>query len=153
MSTSRSAGFTLLELLVVLVIMALGISIVATRLDQVVPGVGVKAETRKVAALLRHARSQAVLLNQVTLIRLVENPAGLAFGDDPQIYYPPADIHLQLSGGSGRGESEEAGQQVTGIRFFPEGHASGGSIGLSGEGGGRATISVDRLTGRVSIDG
>lgn len=156
MSTARGAGFTLLELLVTLVIMTIAVALVAPRFTEALPGAELKAETRKVAALLRHARSQAVVLNQVIQISLVEEPVALSISTQVRSYRPPGAIRLELVGGRASEETEETDQvdqpgEV--IRFFPEGHSNGGTITLSREDGRRASISIDWLTGRVSIDG
>jgi len=153
MSTARGAGFTLLELLVTLVIMTLAVSLVAPRFGEALPGAELKAETRKVAALLRHARSQALVLNREIQIRLVEEPAALSISTEAQPYRPPGQVHLELSAGRASEDSDQADRPGQVIRFFPEGHSSGGSISLSREDGRRASISIDWLTGRVSIDG
>lgn len=153
MSTVRSAGFTLLEVLVTLVIMVIAVSLVAPRLGEALPGAELKAETRKVAALLRHARSQALVLNREIQIRLVQEPAALSISTQAQPYLPPGEVHLALNPGRASEATEQADQPGKVISFFPEGYSSGGSITLSREDGRRASISIDWLTGRVSIDG
>lgn len=153
MSTARGAGFTLLEVLVTLVIMTLAVSLVAPRIGEALPGAELKAETRKVAALLRHARSQALVLNREIQIRLVQEPAALSISTQAQPYRPPGQVRLELNPGRASEETEQADQPGEVISFFPEGHSSGGSITLSREDGRHASISIDWLTGRVSIDG
>lgn len=153
MPTARGAGFTLLEVLVTLVIMTLAVSLVAPRFGEALPGAELKAETRKVAALLRHARSQAVVLNREIQIRLVQEPAALSISTQAQPYRPRGQVRLELNPGQASEDIDQADQQGEVIRFFPEGHSSGGSITLSREDGRSASISIDWLTGRVSIDG
>lgn len=153
MPTARGAGFTLLELLVTLVIMTLAVSLVAPRLGEALPGAELKAETRKVAALLRHARSQAVVLNREILIRLVDEPAALSISTQAQPYRLPGQVRLALNPRRASEETDPADQPGEVIRFFPEGHSTGGSITLSREDGRHTSINIDWLTGRVSIDG
>lgn len=151
-STARGAGFTLLELLVTLVIMTMAVALVAPRFTEALPGAELKAETRKVVALLRYARSQAVVLNQEIQISLDEDPVALSISMQVRAYRPPDVIRLELTPGRASEETDLADQQGGVIRFFPEGHSSGGSITLSREDGRHASISIDWLTGRVSID-
>lgn len=152
-STVRRTGFTLLELLVTLVIMTIAVALVAPRFTEALPGAELKAETRKVAALLRHARSQAVVFNQEIQVRLEEDPIALSISTQGRAYRPPDTIRLELAPGRASEQVDLADRQGGVIRFFPEGHSSGGSITLSREGGRQASISIDWLTGRVSIDG
>ena len=153
MATTRDAGFTLLEVLVTLVIMALALALVAPRFGDALPGVELQAETRKVVAMLRHARSKAVLLNQDIQIQLVEEPAALSISTEDEPYRPPEHIRLELSAGRVSAAAEQPIIEVDqAIRFFAEGYSSGGSITLSREDGRRASIHVDWLTGRVSTD-
>lgn len=152
MATTRDAGFTLLEVLVTLVIMALALALVAPRFGDALPGVELQAETRKVVALLRHARSKAVVLNQDVQIQLVEEPAGLSISTEAEPYLPPEHIRLELSAGRASAVADQPNEADQVIRFFAEGHSSGGSITLSREDGKHTSIHVDWLTGRVSID-
>lgn len=155
-STVRRTGFTLLELLVTLVIMTIAVALVAPRFTEALPGAELKAETRKVAAMLRHARSQAVVFNQEIQVRLEEDPIALSISTQVRAYRPPDTIRLELAPGRASEQADLADladRQGGVIRFFPEGHSSGGSITLSREGGRQASISIDWLTGRVSIDG
>ena len=152
MATTRDAGFTLLEVLVTLVIMALALALVAPRFGDALPGVELQAETRKVVALLRHARSQAVVLNQEIQISLVEEPTALSISTQAEPYRPPEHIRLELSSGRASAAADQPIEADQAIRFFAEGHSSGGSLTLSREDGRRASIHIDWLSGRVSID-
>lgn len=149
---SSSRGFTLLELLVTLVIAALLVVLVAPQVGGLLASAELEGETRKVASLLRYARSQAVLLNQDTLVRLSEDPHGLNVSGRAELYQPPANIRLDLSAGRGEAETAVPTGLAAAIRFYPAGGSSGGSIVLSLEGGRSTSISADWLSGRVRID-
>lgn len=145
-------GFTLLELLVTLVIAGLVLSLVTPRVSTVLVTAELKGEARKVASLMRHARSQAVLRNQETVIRLSEEPTALSIDDRDLLYRPPDHVRVELTAEDEATDALQTGLEEPAIRFFAAGGSSGGSILISLEDGQGATISVDPLSGRVHID-
>ena len=151
MCNPSAKGFTLLELLVVLVIIASLIGLVAPRLDGAMAPIMLASEGRKVAALLRHARSQAVLRNQDAAVRLAGDPPGLSLDIRDAPYRPPQSIHLELRGGK-VSAAEAAATAEAAIRFYAAGGSSGGEVILSLEDGRKTAVSVDWLSGRVRVD-
>lgn len=149
---SRPYGFTLLELLVVLVIASLAISLVGPAFQRVLPGLTLEAESRKLAALLRHARSQAILSGAPVAISQDAESGGLLLSYREQPYVLPERFSLTLEAGPGKSESETGlGLGVAQILFYPRGDSSGGSLSLSLErdDGRSEAVSVDWLSGRV----
>lgn len=152
MSRRAEFGFTLLELLVTLTIAVLALSLVIPRLDGAMATAELKGEARKVASLLRHARTQAVLSNQETRVRLNLEPLEL-IGDDQLVpYRPPGEIRLTLSAGASASEQSATQASEQAIRFFPAGGSSGGQVVVSLADGRQAAVGVDWLSGRVRID-
>lgn len=127
----RQAGFTLLEMLVVLLLLGLATALVAPRLS--LGGAALDADTRTLAAALSAARDQAVRTGRVVEVRL----------DMPL----PGTAGLRVVG-----DAEWMGDGVARIRFLPDGSASGADIRLSGRHGGERRVAVDWLTGRVRHD-
>jgi len=119
-----SAGFTLLELLVVIAVLALAATLVVPRLSTATGASAFAAATERTLSELRLARSSAIQERReefVTATRLSD-----LTGVD--IETTPAD----------------------GIRFSPDGSGSGGRVHLL-DGGRQASIDVDWLTGRARI--
>lgn len=141
-----SRGFTLLELLVVLVVASLAMGLVGPAFQRLLPGLQLETEGRKVAALLRHARSQAILSGAPVAISQDAETGGLRLSYREQPYRLPAHLTLSLEGGPA-GDSEQTGS--TRILFYPQGDSSGGSLNLEGEEGRGQLIEVDWLSGRV----
>ncbi len=104
---SRSNGFTLIELVVVLVIMSFLFAIVGPAVMKGLSGITLKTAVKKVASALRYARSQAVNRDQSysvifdreqnrVVVRSIPNPApsiqdeeseeesGVAEGEEPE---------------------------------------------------------------------
>ncbi|MGQ7960122.1 GspH/FimT family pseudopilin [Pseudomonas sp. SP16.1] len=147
---SGGRGFTLLELLVVLVIASLAISLVGPAFQRLLPGLSLEAESRKLAALLRHARSQAILSGAPVAISQDAETGGLLLSYREQPYVLPEGFSLTLATGPGKAEGE-AGLDlgVTQILFYPRGDSSGGSLSLALDDGRSEAVSVDWLSGRV----
>lgn len=142
---SKSRGFTLLELLVVLVIASLAISLVGPAFQRLLPSLQLEAESRKLVAMLRHARSQAILSGDPVAISQ-DADGGLRLSYRPQVYRLPAHLSLTLAAGSGQGDTVAGMPQIL---FYPRGDSSGGSLELKQEAGRSELISVDWLSGRV----
>lgn len=128
------AGFTLLEMVVVLAILALTLSLVLTRGPPRSAGLDVRASAALVAQTLRGARAAAVAGNQATAVTL--DPAGNRVAAGGRVTRLPADVSLSASGPA--------------VSFAPDGSSSGGTVGLAGAGR-RFAVAVNWLTGRVSV--
>lgn len=139
-------GFTLLEMIFVLVIMAmmaglLGGSIVG-RLDSV----RVSTAARDLTAALRHTRSQAILLRKEQFLEVdLDKRSYLAPGRTAVVL--PEQLQLKLLTASVEASSEKQGR----IRFFPDGGSTGGRVTLiAGER--EWKVSVSWLTGEIEMD-
>ena len=140
-------GFTLLELLVVITIIGVMLAFVPGFLLRGQPGLDVEVAARSIADALRQTRSQAVLENREQLFALdVEERLFRAGGQRAPVQI---DRGIEVTFQSARSElmSETIGQ----IRFFPDGSATGGRIGLTLDGR-HAEVVVDWLSGLVSVD-
>ncbi|GAA3550294.1 GspH/FimT family protein [Zobellella aerophila] len=136
-------GFTLLELLVVLVIAMLALTVVAPRFSALLPGVELKTYSQQTAALLRLARSQAIGRGEEVALTFDGETRETRMSDG--VYPWPENIQLQLpTAGPPRGPQEKK------MIFYPDGSASGGMITVSSSSR-QYLIEVNWLTGRVSI--
>ncbi|GGO80155.1 hypothetical protein GCM10011348_16230 [Marinobacterium nitratireducens] len=159
MKSPRQAGFTLLELMVVLVMASLMLSLVVPRFAAVLPGVELKSYTQKTAALLRKLRSQAMAESRLVALSLDSEAHQIRVSGLDAPIAVPEDISLTLNddGSLALGneivlpESFGVSEALPSIRFYPDGSSSGGDLTLTSAGGGYA-IRVDWLTGQVSID-
>jgi len=142
----HEAGFTLLELLVVLAIVSLLAVTLPGRMTRGVDPVRVEAAARLVAVDLSKTRSAAMGSGRQTL-----------FVVDPEaaIYRPGDDAPVQLPQGTRITLLTAAQERLDGgrgaIRFFPDGGATGGRITLVARNGLERTITVDWLSGHVSL--
>ena len=143
---TRQAGFTLLEVLVVLAVVGLALGLVAARGPARSPSLEAREAAGELALALRQARGLAIASNRrVTFVLDVARHA-YRIGDGPTRPLPAA---LALSMTAAAGEAGE-GRTASGIGFSPDGSSSGGRIRLAAGAVGRV-VAVDWLTGRVTV--
>jgi general secretion pathway protein H len=128
----RERGFTLIELIVVLVILGLALSMVLGQGVVRSPTMEFDSAVRQVAGTLRLARSRAIADDR--LVPVVFAPRGFQLDRDTAIAVSP-DIVL-------------GGNRL--IDFTPDGESSGGQVTLR-MGSRQMVIGVDWLTGRVEL--
>ncbi len=140
------AGFTLLELLVVLVLVALVVALAPPLWSNAVPTAEHRAVTRQVAQMLRMARAEAVARRIDVPVRfdLAANTISLQAHKTLRL---PEGITIELT----TTEAEKLDEQRAAVRFYPDGGSSGGRVTLRA--GERAyRVDIDWLTGRIAID-
>lgn len=138
----RAAGFSLVEMLVVLAILALAAGIGVLSIRTIVPSQRLAAMAERIAGEIALLRTEAQRTGRVT--RLVYDGETHRFlGSRPGV---PA---IAMAGWAIRFETATASRtQGTQLRFFPDGGSTGARITLSGPGGTRI-LSVSRATGVV----
>jgi general secretion pathway protein H len=137
-----TAGFTLIEMIVVLVVLGLTLSLVMARGPMHSPALDARVAARQVAQVLRLARSRAIALDRPVAVSL--DAATHAVRIDGGAFQA-------LPRGVGVAAVSFTGQAIVAIRFAPDGSSSGARIAL-GEAGSVRQVVVDWLTGRVSLD-
>jgi len=141
----RSSGFTLVELLVVMVIAALVLGLVATSISRNISGAEMRSAARKMTASLRYTRTRAILDKQEQVFMIdTENRSYLA--PKREAVALPEGMNVAVT----TARSELTGENVGGIRFYPDGGSTGGFVEL--EANERIyRIDVAWLTGEASI--
>jgi len=146
MRGARSRGFTLLELLLVLVIAATGYALVVRFTGSGVSGAQLKSAARAVAAGLRDARGVAIATQESAALNVdVEKRTIEVTGAArPRSLPDRLDIKLDTA------QAEVVDEKRGAIRFYPDGSSTGGRVTLA-SGERRFLVDVDWLTGRVTI--
>ena len=140
-----ATGFTLLELLAVLVILALLAAFVVPSLSGGA-SVELKSAARSLAAGLRLTRNQALNDNRSTALALDVANREFQLPGEKRVRKLPKRVDIVLFTARSEQQSEQSGA----IRFFPDGSSTGGRITLSTDSM-RYLVNVDWLTGRVSV--
>lgn len=142
-STDRHAGFTLIEVVAVMLIIALVSSLAVTMMPGTGRG-GLKALTLQTAALLRRERLGAVLTGRDRQVSL-DGERRVLVGDGGNIVAIPRDVVLDLLGI----DALWSGRQAV-VRFTPDGASTGAVLKLSRENA-EYEIRVNWYTGGVAI--
>lgn len=125
----QQLGFTLLELLVVLVIMAAAATLVTSSLARPMAKADFRAVRDSLVRELRLARSDAVSTGSETVVALDPRQRWFQRGEGKR-HLIPTGIRLDVV--SAQEAATTASQ--TAIRFFPDGESTGGRIRLTADG-------------------
>lgn len=134
-------GFTLLELIVTLLVVAIAVGLVAPAIGRSMETVRTRAQVAGFSATFRHAREQAITTQQQHTV--VVNPASriltVTTGDDDVRWTRALSNRLTI---------EAASPQALTVRFAPQGTSTGGQFRVRS---GTVTyrVTVDAVTGRV----
>lgn len=139
-------GFTLVEMLVVMVIMVLAYAMTAPMISAAVSGTELKAAARQIAAGLRKARSDSATHRREVALTVDVEERQFALSGDQRVYRMPEKIDISLY----TAQSELIDAKSGAIRFFPDGSSTGGRVTLS-LGARLYKVDVDWMTGRVKI--
>lgn len=143
---NASRGFTLLEILLVLFLTGLAYGLAVPMISSGAVTLELKGATRQLAAGLRKARGVAIAQrDEATLTVDVEQRQFMLSGDS-KTYPVSKKVELELF----TAQSEQIGEKIGNIRFFPDGTSTGGRITLTAQGS-SFTVDVDWLTGKVVI--
>ena len=165
---SRREGFSLIELIIVLVILSVITALVAPRLTQSLSRMNVESTARRVASALRLARSLAVT-EKVTYLAMFDMNADIltvssyqqTLGEEdspeleadhavtPKVYMLKDGVHLK-EGLALNGDIITTGAFQ--MAFFPGGGTSGGEVVLGDDEGRSFSVTVDRIAGSVKIN-
>jgi general secretion pathway protein H len=150
-----SAGFTLIELIVVLMIIGVSLGLAGLFVSKGTGYLELKRFAKEISTTLKFARNHAVSEKKIYsfIIKTGEDTYGLYTSDisgnaDFEEATPvmsrtlPDKIIIDL---------KEKGEDSYRIDFFPSGNSSGGEIDISNQAGRALSVTVNRVTGKVDI--
>ena len=142
----RMAGFTLLELMAVLVIAGLIYAVLlASPFGRASAG-DLKSAARTLASGLRQAQTVAITTRRDALLTVDVESREFRVADlEPHHVSDRVDLKLYTA------QQEVSSERVGAIRFYPDGSSTGGRITVS-SGERKYLVDVDWITGRVSIN-
>ena len=146
MHARAQRGFTLLELMLVLVIAAASYVLVIRFTGSGVSGAELKSAARTVAAGLRAARSDAIATQDSASLMLDLERRVIQVSGTHRPYALPDRVDLKLY----TAQSEIVDEKQGAIRFYPDGSSTGGRVTVASKER-QFLVDVDWLTGRVTI--
>jgi general secretion pathway protein H len=146
--TAAQRGFTLLEIVLVMAIIALASVLAAAAMTGGFKGMQLKASAKEIASNLRYTRTQAIATGKPQ--RFVIEPAKHAW-QAPNGHHGtiPDKLGIEFTGAR-EARANAARQDQGAIEFFPDGAATGGRIRLTA-GKSAWDIDVAWLTGQVRL--
>lgn len=143
----RTRGFTLFELIVVLLILAVSAAFVGPAVQSGWQSREIRQGTRKVAAVMRGLRERAVRTGVEQELVLVNDGKTLRWTDGESVVLPDA---AWITGVRGGWIDQDGNARLV---FYANGGSSGIalSVGTRGDDGLRLAIEVDPLLGSVVI--
>jgi len=139
------AGFTLIELIVVLALMAVMVAAVTSRGTPVSPATHARAAARELAGALRSARSEAIMSNRSVAFTLDSAGNRYWWGRrQPQLLSSDLRVAMLTT------KNQMVNDAVGNVRFDPDGGSTGGRLAIAG-GDHTWWVGVDWLSGRVSV--
>lgn len=161
---ARQGGFTLLEMVVVIAIVAILFFALQPNLAGMLRGSEERTALRQLVGLFNYARVEAV--GKGCLVRVVYDPNDVVFRverqSDPAVDRAAFEP-IRVQGRSKVGIPEwldvsqmavagqEVHQQSTTIYFYPDGRTDGASLVLADDKGRQIVIEISATTGRVTI--
>lgn len=136
-----SAGYTLMELLVVLAVLGLLTVFSAPALMGLLPSYIVNAQARTLASALRDARIMAILNNDEIIFSIDSNQESYGLDNNKTLTRVSSGIDLQIY------PALNSNQKLI---FFPDGTSTGAHIDLV-KSDHKRTLIVEKLSGDVSI--
>ena len=139
----RPAGFTLVEMIVVLFILSLLAALAAPSFSRTIASAQLRASAAEVRGTLARARSLAVAgaMERSVVFDLEKGEYGMD-NEATRRGFPDA---IRLSGVRVAGERVERGDAI--VRFFPDGSAEEAEVSVTSEDGGGLRVTVEPLTG------
>ena len=143
----RQRGFSLLEVLVVIVIIGLSYALLPKMFYSGVSGAELRSNVRAVATGLRLARDAAINTRREAVLTLDLDQRSFTVQNDTRVHKlnEALDVKLYTS------QADLITEKVGAIRFYPDGSSNGGRVTMAA--GERAfEVDVDWLTGHVTIN-
>jgi general secretion pathway protein H len=145
MKPSRANGFTLLEMLAVILLVGIAAAAVSISVTQGLASARVRAASSEVAGALRAVRAQAIVRGQDQNFD-VDTQANSYRNVKQQDVRLPKGMRVSITSAKEDQPNDHTGR----IRFFPDGSSTGGRITLQ-RGKREWHVNVSWLTGQVRV--
>lgn len=146
-ASKSNMGFTLIELMLVMVVVIIGFSVIGLNISSGTDTTEHKAVARDLVSALRYAKGQALISHEEQTVNLDLNENAYTVSGRDKVFTIPETIAVTVV----TAQDEMEGKGLANFRFFPDGSASGGRIKLERN---SATwqIDINWLTGQVELE-
>jgi general secretion pathway protein H len=144
MKTNR--GFTLIEMIIVLVIAAMAFGVVGSNFSAGITGARLKAAVNDIASGLRYTRGQAISAGKEAVFTLDVDKRSYTVSTRKKVFKLAPKLDLTVT----TAQSEINGEGQGSIRFFSDGSSSGGRIEIK-SGNRKRYVDINWLTGQILI--
>jgi prepilin-type N-terminal cleavage/methylation domain-containing protein len=158
LSVSR-AGFTLLEITIVMIIMGIALGVVGMLISKDRGSLEAKTFTKELSAVLRRARSNAVTEKKTYCFVIDKEERVFRLYTDKTKDKDDDGENGKFTVVTSKSIPEELEMIVQGddsdfpfIEFFPQGNSTGGVLEISNEKGTTYFISVNMITGKLDVE-
>lgn len=156
---TNKAGFTLLEIIIVMFIMGIALGIAGIMITKGRGSLEVKTFTKELSATLRYARSHAVTEKKMYCLVIDKEEGVLRLfyekqkggEDDEESGKFSLVVSKPIPGGL-EVILQDDDSEAPCIEFFPQGHSTGGVLEISNEQGTTYLISVNMITGKLEVE-
>jgi len=146
LQTKRAGGFTLLELLLVVMLIALMFTMVPRMMGSGVSGAELKSNVRAIAAAMKLARDSAINTRRDAFVTVNVDSREFTTTFEDKTHKLNNQLTLKLF----TSQADQITEQAASFRFYPDGSSNGGRISVIANER-EFTIDVDWLTGRVTV--
>lgn len=139
-------GFTLLEVLLVIVLVAMMLTLLPKLWGSGVSGAELRSNVRAVASAMRIARDQAVNARREAFVTVNVQSREFTTTVDEKVHKLNNQLVLKLF----TAEADQVDQATASFRFYPDGSSNGGRVTIAANER-EFAVDVDWLTGRANI--
>lgn len=139
-------GFTLIEVIVVLVIVILGFSAIGVNISSGNDTAKMQAAAHDIVSALRYARGQALMDHEPTTVDFDLENNSYTVSNRDKVFNIPDEISLTVV----TAQSELTGQDQGSIRFYGDGSSTGGRVTLERDKA-KLQIDINWLTGASEL--
>ena len=149
---SKRAGFTLIELIVVLFLVGIIAGLAGLYIGKDTGSLELKKFTREVSIVMRYARNRAVTEKKIYCFVIDKDERMLRLYSEDTDYTNvtlvmdkeiPEELNMDMPG---------SGRDALYVEFFPGGSTTGGVIEIMNKKGSRFLIMVNRITGKLIVE-
>jgi general secretion pathway protein H len=142
----QSRGFTLIEIILVVLLLALAMTMVPRLVGSGVSGADLKSNARAIASAMKVTRDAAINTRRDQFVTLNVNSREFTTTATDTVYRLHEKVTLKLF----TSQADQINETTASFRFYPDGSSNGGRVSVIANER-EFAIDVDWLTGRVTV--